>query len=82
MPSVSFDRLKHISGKRTSAGRELFLDMVNNPQNYKGYIVYLKEIDEDEIYQPFAEPKKFYLNEGGQWQTKDTYGIPFAEWEE
>ena len=82
MTSVGYERLKHISGKRTSSGRQIFLDMASNPQNYKGYIVYLKDIDEDEIYEPFSEPKKFYLNEGGAWQTKDTYGFSLTQIEE
>lgn len=71
MSVLTYDRFKHMSGKRTSPQRQLFLDMVNNPQNYKGYIVYLKEIDDDEIYQPFDHTGTFYVNEGGVWLTTD-----------
>ncbi len=45
--------------------------MINNPNNYKGYIVYLKDIDDDEIYEPFDHPGTFYMNEGGLWQSTD-----------
>lgn len=71
MSEIKYDRLRHISGKRTSSQRELFLDMANNPQKYKGYIIYLTEIDEDEIYEPFDGAKTFYMNEGGVWQSAD-----------
>lgn len=71
MASVEFEKLLKVSGKRTSANRALFLDLVNNAQKYKGYIVYITEIDWDEKYVPFEEPKKFYFNEGGNWQSSD-----------
>jgi len=35
--------------------------------------VYLTEIDSDEKYDPFEEPKKFYFNEGGKWQSADFF---------
>lgn len=66
-------RLVRISGKRTSSQRTIFLDLVNNPQDYKGYIVYITAIDDDEKYAPFEEPKKFYFNEDGEWQTSDFF---------
>jgi hypothetical protein len=71
MTSLIYERFRHISGKRTSTQRGLFLDMINNPNNYKGYIVYLKDIDDDEIYEPFDHPGTFYMNEGGLWQSTD-----------
>lgn len=76
MKSKTFDKFKHISGKRDWKKRELFLDMVNNPEKYKGFIVYLKEVDEDELYDPFVSVKKYYFNEGGIWQTGDMFGAP------
>lgn len=79
MPEILYERFKHISGKRDSSNRELFLDMVNNPQNYKGYIVYLREIDEDEIYSPFDHAKTFYMNEGGVWQSADFHSQVFEQ---
>lgn len=79
MPTISYERFRHISGKRTSSQRTLFLDMVNNPQNYKGYIIYLKDIDEDEIYEPFNHPKTFYVNEGGDWISTDFHKQVFEE---
>lgn len=77
MAEILYEKFKHISGKRTSTQRQLFLDMVNNPENYKGYIVYLREIDEDEIYSPFDHPGTFYMNEGGQWQSTDFHRQTF-----
>jgi hypothetical protein len=68
-----------MSGKRTSQNRTLFLDMVNNPDKYKGYIVYLKDIDEDEIYEPFDHAKTFYMNEGGEWHSADFHKQLFEE---
>jgi hypothetical protein len=75
MTSIQYNRLLKISGKRTSSNRSLFFDLINNPQNYKGYIIYLTEVDEDELYTPFEEPKKFYFNEGGLWQNSDFVNI-------
>lgn len=60
-----------ISGKRTSTQRALFLDMANNPDKYKGQIIYLTEIDNDEIISIFDNPKKFYFNESGTWYESD-----------
>lgn len=67
---------RHISGKRNWKHREMFLDMVNNPEKYKGFIVFLKDLDEDELYEPFIVIKKYYFNEGGIWQTGDMFGAP------
>lgn len=77
MAEILYDKFKHMSGKRDSPNRLLFLDMVNNPQNYKAYIVYLKDLDEDEIYSPFDHAKTFYMNEGGQWQSTDFHNQVF-----
>lgn len=67
--------MKRISGSRTSTQRWLFLDLVNNPQNYKGSIIYLTQIDEDEIYGVFNKAKKLYFNEGGVWFESQFYAI-------
>ena len=64
-----------VSGKRTSSNRAQFLDYVNNPQDYKGCIIYLSEIDEDEIYGLFDNPNKFFFNEGGVWIESNFYTI-------
>lgn len=60
-------KIQLISGKRTSNQRARFLDYYNNPQNYEGCIIYLTDIDEDEIYGDFDQPDKFYFNEDGTW---------------
>ena len=62
-----------VSGKRTSTQRSLFLDLHNNPQLYKGYMIYLTEIDNDEIYGVFNKPRKFYFNENGVWHESPFY---------
>jgi hypothetical protein len=79
MSEILYGRFKHMSGKRDSPDRLLFLDMVENPHNYKAYIVYLKEIDEDEILEPFDEAKTFYINEDGAWHTTDFHNKVFQE---
>ena len=79
MSEILYSRFKHISGKRDNPDRLLFLDMAENPHNYKAYIVYLKEIDEDEIHQPFDEAKTFYINEHGEWHTTDFHNKVFQE---
>jgi hypothetical protein len=79
MTQIIYQRFKHMSGKRTSTQREVFLDMVNNPTKYKGYIVYLKDIDDDEIYSPFDHPGTFYMNEGGTWHSTDFHSQIFEE---
>jgi hypothetical protein len=62
-----------ISGRRTSTQRAQFLDLVNNPENYKGHIIYLTEIDLDEIYGVFDNPKKFYFNQNGTWHESNFF---------
>ena len=64
-------KIQIISGRRTSSDRSLFLDYVNNPQNYEGSIIYLTEIDNDEIYGVFNQEDKFYFNENGIWYPSD-----------
>jgi hypothetical protein len=68
-------KIQLISGKRTSSQRSKFLDYVNNPQNYEGCIIYLTEIDEDEIYGEFDQPDKFYFNEEGTWYVSQFFAL-------
>lgn len=79
MVAIIYEKFIHLSGRRTSTQRTLFFDMINNPNNYKGYVVYLREIDEDEKYIPFEEPKKFYFNEGGNWQSADFFNAAWLK---
>lgn len=60
-------KIQLISGKRTSSQRSQFLDYVNNPSLYIGCIIYLTEIDNDEILGVFNKTNKFYFNENGIW---------------
>jgi hypothetical protein len=68
-------KIQFISGKRTSSQRAQFLDYVNNPSTYEGCIVYLTAIDDDEIYQPFDQPDKFYFNENGIWHVSQFFSV-------
>lgn len=68
-------KIQLISGRRTSSQRSKFLDYVNNPQNYEGCVVYLTEIDEDEIYGDFDQPDKFYFNEDGVWYVSQFFAL-------
>jgi hypothetical protein len=68
-------KIQLISGKRTSSQRSQFLDYVNNPQKYEGCVVYLTEIDEDEIYGDFDQPDKFYFNEEGAWYVSQFFAL-------
>lgn len=55
----------------TSADLSLFLDMIDNPQNYKGRTLYVKRLDKiagsGNWPDPFLFPNKFYFNEDGEW---------------
>ena len=68
-------KIQLISGRRTSSQRSQFLDYVNNPQKYEGCVVYLTEIDEDEIYGEFDQPDKFYFNEDGIWYVSQFFAL-------
>lgn len=68
-------KIQLISGRRTSSQRSQFLDYVNNPQKYEGCVVYLTEIDEDEIYGDFDQPDKFYFNEEGAWYVSQFFAL-------
>jgi hypothetical protein len=68
-------KIQFISGRRTSSQRSQFLDYVNNPQTYEGCIVYLTEIDEDEIYGDFDQADKFYFNEDGSWYVSQFFSL-------
>jgi len=39
---------------------------INNPNGYKGEIVYIREVGAT-LYPPFDQTKKFYFNENGAW---------------
>lgn len=68
-------KIQLISGKRTSSQRSQFLDYVNNAQDYQGCIVYLTEIDEDEVFGDFDQPEKFYFNEQGVWYVSQFFAF-------
>lgn len=68
-------KIQFISGKRTSSQRSQFLDYVNNPQDYEGCIIYLTAFDEDEVFEPFDNPDKFYFNENGVWHESQFFSL-------
>lgn len=45
----------------------LFLDMIENAQNYRGVILYLTDVGPTERPDPFLWKDKFYFNEGSEW---------------
>ena len=45
----------------------LFLDMIGNPQNYRGAILYLTDVGPTARPDPFLWRDKFYFNEGSEW---------------
>jgi len=55
----------------TSPDLSLFIDMIDNPKNYKGRIIYIKRLDKiagkESWPDPFLFPNKFYFNEDGEW---------------
>lgn len=63
--------ITNISITPTSSQIELFQDMINNPQNYKGRVIYIKELQQiqglGEWPDPFLWENKFYFNEDGEW---------------
>lgn len=50
-----------------------FMDLLNNPCNYKGRVVYLTAVGPTPRPDPFLWADKFYFNEGCEW-----YESPFA----
>jgi len=67
VPSACGGKIQIISGRRTSYQRAQFLDYFNSPSLYNGCIIYLSEIDNDEILGSFTAANKFYFNENGTW---------------
>lgn len=68
-------KIQIISGKRTSSQRAKFLNYAQNPQNFSGCVVYLTEVDNDELYGEFNKAKKFYFNENGIWHASHFYAV-------
>jgi hypothetical protein len=73
--SVCGGKIQFISGRRTSSQRAQFLDYYNNPHLYEGCIVYVTEVDEDELYDPLDQPDKFYFNEDGVWHPSQFFSL-------
>lgn len=50
-----------------------FLDLIDNPCNYRGRMVYITALGPTPRPDPFVFPQKFYFNENCQW-----YESPFT----
>lgn len=54
-----------------SSDLALFIDLVDNPGNYKGSVIYVRRLEQvenrNEWPDPFLFPNKFYFNEDGEW---------------
>jgi hypothetical protein len=62
-----------INARDDSPELSVFLDLIQNPCNYKGRVVYLTEIGPTKRPDPFLWSDKFYFNEGCEWHES-----PFA----
>lgn len=56
-----------LDGSDDSEDFPLFLDMIENPHNYKGAILYLLNVGPTNRPDPFLWKDKFYFNEGSEW---------------
>jgi hypothetical protein len=56
-----------------SAQLDLFLDLIDNPCNYKGRVVYITALGPTPRPDPFVFANKFYFNENCEW-----FESPFA----
>jgi hypothetical protein len=56
-----------IDASDDSSDLPLFLDMLENAQNYRGAIVYLLDVGPTPRPDPFLWKDKFYFNEGAEW---------------
>lgn len=74
-PSGSIDGqgILVINARDDSSELNKFLDLLNNPCNYKGRVVYLTGIGPTPRPDPFLWADKFYFNEGCEWHES-----PFA----
>lgn len=73
-----------ISVTATSPDLELFIDMIANPQDYKGRAIYVKKLDpiagQDSWPDPFLFEEKFYFNESGEWFESPFVKSGLLEW--
>lgn len=76
-----------INASDNSVELDRFLDLINNPCNYKGRVVYLTAVGPTERPDPFLWANKFYFNEGCAWHespfsidipVEDTTPIPIT----
>lgn len=56
-----------IDASDTSKDLALFLDMIANPNLYKGRLIYITAIGPTVRPDPFFFAQKFYFNEDGSW---------------
>ena len=59
-------KIKILSASDTSSDFSTISNMINNPLNFVGCIVYIRQVGST-LYPPFEQVNKFYFNEGGTW---------------
>jgi len=71
--AVSGQGILVINARDDSPEIDKFIDLIENPCNYKGRIVYLTAVGPTTRPDPFLWADKFYFNEGCEWHES-----PFA----
>lgn len=66
-------KLLRLSAHENSPDYAQFLNLKLHPQNWEGYLVYIKELG-SVVEPPFEQAKKWYFNENGEWHES-----PFIE---
>lgn len=59
-------KIQVLSASDTSSDFSTIQNMINNPSNFRGCIVYIHQVGTI-LYPPFDAVNKFYFNEGGEW---------------
>lgn len=59
-------KIQVLSASDLSSDFSTIQNMINNPNNFRGCIVYIYEVGTT-LYPPFNIANKFYFNEGGTW---------------
>lgn len=66
LPFGSGGKIQVLSASDTSSDFSTIQNMINNPGNFKGDVVYIYQVGAT-LYAPFSTVDKFYFNEAGSW---------------
>jgi hypothetical protein len=66
-------KVVRLSANKNSPDQSMLQNMIKFPDNFKGQIIYITETG-DELFPPFYNADKFYVNEDGEW-----FEAPFIE---